>query len=564
VSVEWKLSWLSIAALLVATFAATSLLLARGPSCGHDFDFHLVSWLEVARAWHSGLVYPHWASSANFGAGEPRFVFYPPASWMLGAALGSILGWQAAPWFFTAACLLCAGLAMRHFALRWLTPLASTAAACLYIANPYVLFVAYERTAYGELTAAALIPLLLSFAVRPNPPIAALAVTVGGIWLMNAPSGVMACYALLWIALLRLGSERNWHAPLRIAAATATGLLLAAFYLVPAAYQERWVEIARAIGPDMRFEDSFLFHHSGEPFHDAVLHTASILACILLAFAVASIPLWRDTLRCRPLLWLVSFVPLVVVLLTPVSAPLWRHAPQLAYMQFPWRWLLVLAPVVALCVAGSVAYGTRAPWLIAAVAILCTASIVTCTLSFHQYCDEEDNVSAQAALMRDGSGQEGTDEYTPHNVDNAEVARSMPLVRVLVVPGVEEPDSGKVQNPEYQADPTVERHATITVTEWSAEHRAVLVNTPASGYAVFRVMDYPAWTIHRDGAQITQRPTRDDGLLTIPIPQGRSRIDIRWRTTPDIWIGRVISLLGLCIFGLVSKNERRTRAVITP
>jgi hypothetical protein len=564
VSVDWKRPWLSIAALLVTTLAATSLLLARGPSCGHDFDFHLVSWLEVARAWHSGLVYPHWASSANFGAGEPRFVFYPPASWMLGAALGTIVGWHAAPWCFTAICLFCGGLAMRHFARGWLTPLASTAAACLYIANPYMFFVAYERTAYGELMAAALIPLLLCLAVCPQPSIAALAATIAGIWLVNAPSGVLACYALLWIALLRLASERSWRAPLRIAAATATGLLLAAFYIVPAAYQERWVEIARAIGPDMRFQDSFLFHHSGEPFHDAVLHTASILACILLAVALASIPLWRDALRSRPLLWLVSFVPLILLLMLPSGAPLWRHAPQLAYMQFPWRWLLVLAPVVTLCAAGSVAYRARARWLITAVALLCATSIIACTRSFHQYCDEEDNVHAQITLMHEGSGQEGTDEYTPHNVDNAEVAQDMPQLRVLVSPGAEEPDSGKGENPRYQPGPTVELHATVTVTEWSPEHRTVLVDTPAPGYAVFRLMDYPAWTVRRNGIRVMQRLGRDDGLLTILVPQGRSQIDIRWRTTPDIWVGRVISLLGLCIFGLVCFRERRTRAVITP
>ncbi len=316
-----RAQWLSLAALLCTTLAATGLLLARGPSCGHDFDFHFVSWLEVARAWHSGLLYPHWAQSANFGAGEPRFIFYPPASWMLGAALGAIFGWQAAPWLFTAICLFCAGLAMRRFAEEWLTPVAATAAACLYIANPYMLFVAYERTAYGELMAAALFPLLLSFAVRPLPPIAALAATITGIWLMNAPSGVMACYALLWIALLRLVFERQWRAPLRMAASTAIGLALAGFYLVPAAHQEHWVEIARAIGPDMRFQDSFLFHHTGEPFHDTVLHTASILACILLAVAFASIPLWRDALRLRPLLWLASFPP---------ADPATARAPQFA------------------------------------------------------------------------------------------------------------------------------------------------------------------------------------------------------------------------------------------
>jgi 6-pyruvoyl-tetrahydropterin synthase related domain len=554
---------LSIAALLLATLAATGLLLARGPSCGHDFDFHLVSWLEVARSWHSGLFYPHWASSANFGAGEPRFIFYPPASWMLGAALGSCVGWPAAPWLFTAICLFCAGLSMRRFARTWLTPIAATAAACLYIANPYMLFVAYERTAYGELMAAALIPLLLCFAVRPSPPTAALAATVAGIWLMNAPSGVMASYALFWIVLLRLASERSLRAPFRISASTAIGLALAAFYLVPAAYQERWVEIARAIGPDMRFQDSFLFHHSGDPFHNAVLHTASVIACILIALALASIPLLRDILRSRPLLWLASFAPLILLLLLPISSPLWRFTPQLAYMQFPWRWLLVLAPVSALFLAGTIAHHARTAWLIAAVAILCAASIVACTSPFHQYCDEEDNVRAQVALMRDGDGQEGTDEYTPHDDDNAEVDQDMPEVRVLVSPGAEEPDSGKVQNPEFQPDPAQELHATVTVTQWSPEQRAVVLNTPAAGYAVLRLMDYPAWTVRRDGSIVTQHPRRDDGLLTIPVPPGRSQIEIRWRTTPEIWAGRAVSALGICVFGFVWYRERRARLTAT-
>ncbi len=554
-----RAQWLSLAALLCTTLAATALLLTRGPSCGHDFDFHLVSWLEVSRARHSGLLYPHWAQSANFGAGEPRFIFYPPASWLLGSALGSLLGWQFAPWLFTAICLFCAGLAMRRFAQEWLTPLASTVAACLYIANPYMLFVAYERTAYGELMAAALLPLLLSFAVRPLPPIAALAATIAAIWLMNAPSGVMACYALLWIALLRLVSERRWRASLRMAASTATGLALAGFYLVPAAHQKGWVEIARAIGPDMRFQDSFLFHHTGEPFHDSVLHTASILACILLAVACASFALLRDALRLRPVLWLASFVPLILLLLLPLSTPVWRYAPQLAYLQFPWRWLLVLAPVGALFMAGAIAR-TRTIWLCAAASLLCVTSIMICTRHLHQYCDEEDNVPAQVALMHEGSGQEGTDEYTPRDDDNAEIYQDMPEVRVLIAPNAEEPDSGKQQNPEWQASLATERRAAIQLQHWNAERYDAVIDSDAPGYAVFRLMDYPAWTVRRNGVDVIHRPRRDDGLLTVPIPQGRSQIDIRWRITPDIWIGRTLSLVGLFIFGCVWYREHRNRA----
>src|ERR1700758_764832 len=125
-------SSLSLAALLLTTFAATALLLARGPSCGHDFDFHLVSWLEVARGWHSGLLYPHWAASANFGAGEPRFVFYPPVSWMLGAVLGVVLPWTWVGFVFTALVLLGAAVSCRAMLLAWMSEETASLAACIY------------------------------------------------------------------------------------------------------------------------------------------------------------------------------------------------------------------------------------------------------------------------------------------------------------------------------------------------------------------------------------------------------------------------------------------------
>ena len=88
---------LGAAIILLAAFIAIVPQLIRGNSCGHDFDVHLVSWLDCLNSWRHGILYPHWAPSPNYGAGEPRFVFYPPLTWMLGAALGAILPWHLVP-----------------------------------------------------------------------------------------------------------------------------------------------------------------------------------------------------------------------------------------------------------------------------------------------------------------------------------------------------------------------------------------------------------------------------------------------------------------------------------
>ena len=84
------------ALILVAAALVWIPFYVRGISCGHDFDFHFESWYEIAQGWKSGVFYPHWAESPNWGAGEARFVFYPPLTWVLGAGLGVVFGWALA------------------------------------------------------------------------------------------------------------------------------------------------------------------------------------------------------------------------------------------------------------------------------------------------------------------------------------------------------------------------------------------------------------------------------------------------------------------------------------
>jgi hypothetical protein len=547
--------------LIVCTaLLATGMLVFRGNSCGHDFDFHLLSWMEVARAWHNGIAYPHWVQDANFGAGEPRLIFYPPASWLLGGLLGTISGWYAAPVLFVLLALLGAGASMYLLAREWAPPAAASFAACLYIANPYALFVAYERSALGELLAAAWFPLVVLFALRERSSIAPLGLSVAALWLTNSPAAVMGSYLLAVLALgMWIIEGRPWPA-LRAAGGITLGLGLAALYIIPAAFEQRWVQIDRAITPGMRVEDSFLFSHTKNAFHDQVLWTASwIFIAEVIVASMAAYLAWRRRSEGRPRMVLTALVPILLLLQLPASYLIWKDTPHLKFLQFPWRWTLALSVVTCVLAGMAVKRIHRGPAILAT--LLIAAMAIGGGLLFFQPCDDEDAVAAQIAGFRQGQGTQGTDEYTAAGADNSAVQQHLPLVRVLSGAQDDTADSSKGDNPEWQAGAAGSIAATVNVKRWNAEHWIVSVVTPETGYAVLRLMDYPSWRATVDDKPVQGHPIRDDGLMTVPVTAGSHVIEVQWAATRDVIAGRLVSALSLLALAIVSTLERRQRRV---
>lgn len=123
-------------------------------------------------------------------------------------------------------------------------------------------------------------------------------------------------------------------------------------------------------------------------------------------------------------------------LLLPFSDVVWRDAPEMRFLQFPWRWLLVLsmmlAGLVGLALKGA---GKRRANLLRVTAVVVVAACVSgvAWVYFWQPCDDEDNVRAQVATFRD-SGFEGTDEYTAAAADNDAIQQDLPRIRLLRLP----------------------------------------------------------------------------------------------------------------------------------
>lgn len=575
-----------LAALAVGAGAALPpllLLLVWGASCGQDFDFHLQSWLAVHAAWSHGIFAPHWVAAANYGAGEPRFVFYPPLSWLLGALLGVALPWTAVPAAFTALCFGGAAAAMYSLGRRYAAGPQAACAALLYAFSPYLLFTGLERGALSELLAAMWMPFLLAALLEPALPVLRTALLVAALWYTNAPAAVMGCYlvllALVWNASRAAAARRwqtAWHCITRGAASLALGCALAADYLLPAWYEQRWAAIERAIGSGMRVRDSFLFGRTGDAYHDQVLRAASWIGVATLAAGLCAgcLVLWLQSGDASgakentasagsSARFLLGLLAVVLFLQLPWSLGVWHALPEMRFLQFPWRLLLPASAAAALLTALALPrlrLGGRAAIIL--LCLLYAAGISLWTVrTRYQPCDGEDRVSAQLALPGHG-GFPGTDEYAPRGTDNGEIQQGLPLVRLLAAPDAGEGDDTTVANPQWQPDLQDSVPGVVAVLEHGPESLRFQVLPQANGWAVLRLERWPGWRVTRDGKPCGAAcAVRDDGLLAVYAPAHRkTAVMVRYRATADVEAGRALSLLavfGLAAAGFCSAMMRR-------
>ncbi len=585
----WESRILGPAIICFAALIATSPDLIRGNSCGHDFDFHLASWLDAASSWRHGLFYPHWAPSPNYGAGEPRFVFYPPLTWMLGAAFGLIFPWKGVELAILCSFLAATGLATRMLARQAMPDGPATLAGCAALFSGYSMFTAYERSAFGELAGGFLIPLLLLLVFRDRDPqgsvwrrafdgsAALLALVIAGAWLSNAPLGVMASYLLAAVALIVALPDRSWAPIVRASVAFTLGLGLSAIYLVPAAVEQRWVQIRQATDdPGLAIENSFLFGRHADPnleLHDVELWRVSAIAVAMIGLALICVFIaWRRGLLRRRSWWIpLALIPVAVLLLQlPISLPIWNTLPKLRFLQFPWRWLVVLEAPLGIFFAAAIWPARR--WLrvtvIAATAAIFLSITTVSALVFHQSCDAEDRVVGMLGAFRSGQGFQGTDEYAPPGADDTVIAVGLPDACLTTNPAVALAIADDGNTPEW--DPA-NGHCDATY-QWirhkgqlAPEHFHLTANTPHAGYLVLHLRNYAAWKVGVNGETVAlgasplyaSLPHRDDGLMAVPVPEGPVRVDVDWTITGDVIMGRLLSLISFGCITVLCLIERK-------
>jgi 6-pyruvoyl-tetrahydropterin synthase related domain len=522
--------------IMSAAFAVVIPFFFFGNASGHDFEFHLFSWMEVVHQWKAGILFPRWAVFAHWTYGEARFLFYPPLSWILGAFLGTFLPWEITSGVYIWLVLTGSGLSMFLLARRWFDRRDAIFAAIFYAANPYHLVIVYWRSAFAELLAGCLIPLLLLYVLRSQDDgprvILPLGLIVAAAWLTNAPAAVMLNYSLALLLVLVVLLRRNYRVLLYGAGAVALGLALAAFYLVPAAYEQNWISLSQVLAPGVRPFDNFLFTYINDADHNRFNLFVSLVAVaeIILAVAVLWVLRKRDQ-RWRPWWILAVWAGAAVFVMCKPSYFLWAYMPELRFVQLPWRWLLCLNVPLVLAMTATIRR-----WIPRCV--LCAALLALLLILWNRvqpsWWDKTADIAEMQDAIQDGSGYEGTDEYVPAGVDPYDLNKSAPLVAVL----------GRDT-------------AHIRVLDWSDQSKRFTAEVSKPETLRLRILNYPAWRVEVNGVPITAKSQRHTGEILVPVDTGISEIRVRFIQTPDRFWGGMISIVtALAIVGWVLYRQR--------
>ena len=561
-------------------------LLGPDVPCTDDGQLYYYQTAALEYSVRHGLLYSRWMPDAALGYGLPFFNYREPLPRYL------VLGLALAGFSVPRALNLTAALAI--LATGWGTyrlardvlddEVAGLVAGAAAMAAPYVLLNVFRRGALPESVALALTPWVFRAFWRAGRSRRGLGAAAGAAlgWaalilshnisaLLMAPA--LAGYALLigWLERPRNRDVPRWvgglRSLLRMGVAYAGGLVLAAFYWVPAFFEKNLIRIGAATATR---NNSYIYNFVAPaevfappaPVNPAwlnppmVIRLGLVMAIMALIGGVGGWLAYRDRERRAQIAAFAVMGIGYLLMVFPLSRPVWDAIPVLAFVQFPWR--LVGRAALAVAVLAGAAAGAIRCWLPAqhrrravpaltgglAILLLVTALPESYPL---QWCPlpPRPTIVDVNRFERDvlpGLDNEGS--YFPAGVT---LPHDSPLLA------------------DYEAGRTPQRldvSAAPPGAEVAVRYRppgaTATISTPEAFTARYLSYAFPGWVVRIDGERTAIAPEPESGLITFTVPAGEHEVVIRFGTTPLRAVSSAISLIGgLGLAALVGLSLRR-------
>jgi len=542
---------------------------------GHSVDYDYFRQLGFSESVFSGILFPRWMADAYYGYGSPQFQLYGPLPYYMCTAfiLAGLKTYAAIKLTFVFSLVL-SGISMFLLCRDFSSPAFSLLAGLAYMFAPYHLLDMFVRHAMGEHTAFIFIPLSawgLAGMLRGKTATRLFvgALSLAALILSHNITAMLGTGALVmwWIVLAISSSSKTdilWGGLLLLA-----GLGISAFFWIPVlaekelvyaaesltngfySYSNHFVSVRQLIEPRWGFGASRI----GDPGDDMSFQVGIPHLLFVLAGCVAVVNIIAGKSPRNPLIiyGVILFLASVYMML-PVGGSVYNLIPLLAYLQFPWRFLVIsvfssslLVLSIEQWIGTNVVSRIAGAYMIAGVAALLYIfySQYIIPLS-HIYIEDEARYTAVMAkdlpviegkinivqpfniwdldyFRSQGSSGTERNEYLPKYVN---------LIPSRVAEGVIWTGSGE---------------ANIEVTESNAVRVSVTITSDRAGVLEFQHFYFPGWGVTVNGKSSKLEIHPEKGTMIVHVAEGVSDVVLNFGYTLLRQISAMISIASLSV-----------------
>lgn len=511
-----------IVIILVGLFIGIPLL-QPGIYPTHDSEYHIIRFYEFFQTLKDGNLYPRWAPDLNNGFGVPLFNFvYPLPNYI--ASLFHFLGFSFIDSFKISmvVALLLSGVLFYLWMREFISKNASIIASLLYISAPYHLLDMVIRGSIGEVWALAFFPGFL-WAITHykkhynvlyfNFSIVFLSLTI---FSHNILALMFFCFTLFYSWWLGYFTNKallkEWFF------IVGMSLFISSIFWLPALVEKQYVTGLEVYDVKTNFLDlsQLLIPSWGSGFFNSDINPMSVqigLANIVIIFVSLGVSIMQKKYR-KYLLFFLAALFATLILMFPISEPIWRTIPLINYFQFPWR-LLSLVIILISALGGFVCESMRPRWLGWGLALLSLVLAFGYRTPAHFF-NRDDNYYISRDNFIHGTN-------SPGNFFNTTWYKSKPLAQTKVVSS---------------------KDIEVSHLLVKGQHYSFLVHNLIESNLVVNTAYFPGWKAAIDEKEVKTGYNKD-GLLTFRVPPGNHAIVVWFGNTPVRLLATIICMISL-------------------
>lgn len=545
----------------------------------HD-DTQVARVYEMTKALKDGMFPVRWVSNLGYGYGYPIFNFYAPLAYYAGA-LFQFIGFDS---LFATKLMMVFGFILSAISMFFLAKefwgkMGGLISGLFYLYAPYHAVNLYVRGDVAEFWAYGFIPvvflgiykiyslLYINVNNELNTKLKTKYIKLTWLWvaitamgysaiilshnlsaLMVTPFLLVEISIFVWFFI----KKKNYSAIRYMIYALLIGILLSAFYWLPALSEMRFTNVQSQIGGAADYRLHFVclnqlwdspwgFGGSTPGCHDGISFRVGKLHIVLMILIAITLPfIWRENGKQRNVI-LISFVLLFfsIFLTLQSSKFIWDSVPLMKYFQYPWRFLLLISFFSSFIVGSflwiiknvSKSYD-RYLSIAVSILIVLIMSITYNKLFIPQtiYGKTTQDYTSEKALKWTIS--KISDEYMPRGFMKPTHENDISQERVSF----------------YTAGEDLQYRLLVNKTQ----ETSFIVNSNLQTQLSINIAPFPAWKLTRNNEEYSAQIT-PKGYFVI-LPRGTNYIRFFFAQTPIEKAGNILSLIGtiLLIIGIIS------------